>query len=72
MLVDRFAPEGAFARAPEVAEQTDPVLKAVDSFSGQVQRAKPLIRVFFYLPRSMLFNTIDSKGELDRRDINER
>ncbi len=27
MLVDRYAPEDVFARAPEVAEQTDPFSK---------------------------------------------
>ncbi|SRR6266566_2943017 len=30
MLVDRYAPEDVFARVPEVAAQTDPVLKALD------------------------------------------
>src|SRR5260370_4432957 len=30
MLVDRYDPEDVFARVPEVAAQTDPVLKAVD------------------------------------------
>ena len=30
MLVDRYEPEDVFARVPEVAEQTDPVLKALD------------------------------------------
>jgi len=55
MLVDRYAPEDVFARAPEVAEQRDPVLKALDSDSGllvdsvrvlsrHMQRAKPLIK----------------------------
>src|SRR5260221_9126998 len=30
MLVDSYDPEDVFARVPEVAEQTDPVLKALD------------------------------------------
>jgi len=30
MLVDRYTPEDVFARVPEVAEQTDPVLKTLD------------------------------------------
>src|SRR5436309_3652126 len=30
MLVDRYEPEDVFARVPEVAAQTDPVLKALD------------------------------------------
>ena len=30
MLVDRYDPEDVFARVPEVAAQTDPVLKALD------------------------------------------
>src|SRR5258708_7039856 len=30
MLVDSYEPEDVFARVPEVAEQTDPVLKALD------------------------------------------
>jgi len=30
MLVDRYTPEDVFARVPEVAEQTDPVLKSLD------------------------------------------
>ncbi len=30
MLVDRYDPEDVFARVPEVAEQTDPVLKELD------------------------------------------
>jgi len=30
MLVDRYEPEDVFARVPEVAAQTDPVLKRLD------------------------------------------
>jgi Transposase domain (DUF772) len=30
MLVDRYDPEDVFARVPEVAQQTDPVLKKLD------------------------------------------
>jgi len=30
MLVDRYDPEDVFARVPEVATQTDPVLKELD------------------------------------------
>jgi len=30
MLVDRYDPEDVFARVPEVAAQTDPVLKELD------------------------------------------
>jgi transposase, IS5 family len=30
MLVDRYDPEDVFARVPEVAAQTDPVLKRLD------------------------------------------
>jgi hypothetical protein len=30
MLVDRSEPEDVFARVPEVAQQTDPVLKRLD------------------------------------------
>ena len=30
MLVDRYQPEDVFARVPEVAQQTDPVLKQLD------------------------------------------
>jgi IS5 family transposase len=30
MLVDRYEPEDVFARVPEVAQQTDPVLKTLD------------------------------------------
>jgi hypothetical protein len=30
MLVDRYTPEDVFARVPEVAQQTDPVLKRLD------------------------------------------
>lgn len=30
MLVDRITPEDVFARVPEVAHQTDPVLKRLD------------------------------------------
>jgi transposase, IS5 family len=30
MLVDRYMPEDVFARVPEVAGQTDPVLKELD------------------------------------------
>lgn len=30
MLVDRYEPEDVFARVPEVAAQTDPVLKELD------------------------------------------
>jgi hypothetical protein len=30
MLVDRYEPEDVFARVPEVAAQTDPVLKTLD------------------------------------------
>lgn len=30
MLIDRYEPEDVFARVPEVAEQTDPVLKELD------------------------------------------
>jgi IS5 family transposase len=30
MLVDRYDPEDVFARVPEVATQTDPVLKTLD------------------------------------------
>src|SRR5262249_16847626 len=30
MLIDRYAPEDVFARVPELAEQTDPVLVALD------------------------------------------
>lgn len=30
MLVDRYEPEDVFARVPEVAAQTDPVLKKLD------------------------------------------
>lgn len=30
MLVDRSEPEDVFARVPEVAQQTDPVLKTLD------------------------------------------
>src|SRR5258708_36633770 len=30
MLVDRYTPEDVFARVPEVAAQTDPVLKTLD------------------------------------------
>ena len=31
MLVDRYEPEDVFARVPEVAAQTDPVLKELDT-----------------------------------------
>jgi transposase, IS5 family len=30
MLIDRYAPEDGFARVPEVADQTDPVLVQLD------------------------------------------
>jgi IS5 family transposase len=30
MLVDRYTPEDVIARVPEVADQTDPVLKTLD------------------------------------------
>src|SRR5262245_4713210 len=30
MLIDRYAPEDVFARVPELASQTDPVLVALD------------------------------------------
>ncbi len=30
MLVDRYTPEDVFARVPEVAAQTEPVLKTLD------------------------------------------
>ncbi len=30
MLIDRYAPEDVFARVPELAGQTDPVLKQLD------------------------------------------
>jgi transposase, IS5 family len=30
MLVDRYEPEDVFSRVPEVAQQTDPVLKRLD------------------------------------------
>ena len=30
MLIDRYAPEDVFARVPELARQTDPVLKQLD------------------------------------------
>ena len=30
MLVDRYAPEDVFARVPELADQTDPVLVQLD------------------------------------------
>jgi len=30
MLIDRHAPEDVFARVPEVAAQTDPVLRQLD------------------------------------------
>src|SRR5262249_56756393 len=30
MLVDRYDPEDVFARVPELAEQTDPVLRQLD------------------------------------------
>jgi IS5 family transposase len=30
MLIDRYAPEDVFARVPELAEQTDPVLRQLD------------------------------------------
>jgi hypothetical protein len=30
MLIDRYEPEAVFARVPELAEQTDPVLKRLD------------------------------------------
>jgi hypothetical protein len=30
MLVDRYEPEAVFARVPEVAQQTNPVLKRLD------------------------------------------
>ena len=30
MLIDRYQPEDVFARVPELAEQTDPVLKQLD------------------------------------------
>src|SRR5258708_31856170 len=30
MLVDRYEPEDVFARVPEVAAQTDPILKQID------------------------------------------
>lgn len=31
MLIDRYPVEDVFARVPEVATQTDPVLKTLDS-----------------------------------------
>src|SRR5205085_1513737 len=30
MLIDRYTPEDVFARVPELAAQTDPVLRALD------------------------------------------
>ena len=30
MLIDRYAPEDVFARVPELAERTDPVLQPLD------------------------------------------
>ena len=30
MLIDRYAPEDVFARVPELADQTDPVLVQLD------------------------------------------
>jgi IS5 family transposase len=30
MLIDRYQPEDVFARVPELAAQTDPVLKVLD------------------------------------------
>jgi len=30
MLIDRYTPEDVFARVPELAEQTDPVLRRLD------------------------------------------
>jgi len=30
MLIDRYTPDDVFARVPELAEQTDPVLRRLD------------------------------------------
>ena len=44
MLIDRYAPEDVFARVPEVADQTDPVLVQLDQvldddqLYGQIRR----------------------------------
>jgi transposase, IS5 family len=37
MLIDRYPPEDVFARVPELAEQTDPVLVQLDGLLDDEQ-----------------------------------
>ncbi len=42
MLIDRYAPEDVFARVPELAEQTDPVLRLWWPFGSSARSEGPI------------------------------
>ena len=42
MLIDRYTPEDVFARVPELAEQTDPVLHRLDGLLDDDPLVAPL------------------------------